>query len=146
MRCRKRLLAQISLAALALLCVCMAHTQAQKLRTPTKVMPPPGAYVADELLVQFSDAQTMQRARALHAQVGATLVREFAFAPWQQVRLVKGMTVATALARYRALPGVVAAQPNYRYTVADTTPNDPSFASQYAHTKMHTPTAWDTTT
>src|SRR5205085_8062648 len=97
-------------------------------------------------LVQFSDAQTMQRARALHAQVGATLVREFAFAPWQQVRLVKGMTVATALARYRALPGGVAAQPNYRYTVADTTPNDPSFASQYAHTKMHTPTAWDTTT
>ena len=153
--------------ALALCHVCRADELVRR-RTPSrlpvvkKVSPPPwltespqtpkaappGAYVAGELLVQFANAQAMRNARALHAQAGATLVREFTFAPWQQVRLAKGVSIDAALACYRALPGVVAVQPNYRYAVADTTPNDPRYLSgeQYAHAKIHTPTAWDMTT
>ncbi len=124
--------------------------------TLKKVSPPPWlseepqparkAYVADELLVQFAGAKALRAARTLAAQAGATVLREFTFAAWQHVRLPRGLSLPTALARYRQMPGVVAVQPNYVYTVADTTPNDALYAQQYGPLKIQAPLAWDTTT
>ncbi len=151
------------LVALALLHACPARAQDAPARARTrqpavrKVAPPDwlteppqapapqDAYVADELLVQFADAHARQAARTFNAQMGATVLREFTFAAWQHVRLPKGLSVGAAQARYRATPGVVAAQPNYRYTVA-ATPNDALFAQQYGPQKIQAPLAWDTTT
>src|SRR5437868_2989046 len=124
---------------LAALYACQLHgfaqqqTQARR-AAPQKSLAPPKSgtqkqtYVAGELLVQFADAQTMRAARALNARTGATVLREFAeFGHWQHVRLLKGVSVEAALNRYRALPGVVSAQPNFVYHLTDTTPNDPNF-------------------
>jgi subtilisin family serine protease len=47
-----------------------------------------------------------------------------------EVDLGPGVTVAQALAAYRAAPGVVSAEPNYLLRAA-WTPNDPSFSSQW---------------
>jgi subtilisin family serine protease len=105
------------------------------------------SYVAGELLVQFADAKALVGARALNAQLGATVLGEFAFAPWQHVRLPPGLSVKAALARYGQMPGVRYAQPNFTYALADTAPNDPRYLSGelYGLAKIQAPPAWDTT-
>jgi subtilisin family serine protease len=120
-------------------------TDDKPLAPPKKIKAQP-AYVVDELLVQFADAKALRGARALNAQTGATVLDEFTFAAWQHLRLPKGLSVKAALARYGKLAGVVAVQPNYVYSLADTTPNDPSYGLQYAPAKIQAPLAWDTTT
>ncbi len=115
---------------------------------PSKAAAPKQTYVANELLVQFADAKALNGARTLNAQVGATVLREFTFAPWQHVRLPAGLSMKAALARYQQMPGVVYAQPNFIYAPTDTNPNDPRFLSgeQYGLAKIQAPLAWDTTT
>ncbi len=146
------------LVALLALYACPRHAHAQT-HTQTRIAPltslPPEtaaqksptrqAYVADELLVQFADTNARRAAQSAHAQLGATVLREFTFAAWQHVRLPKGLSVAAALARYKQMPGVVSAQPNFFYTVA-ATPNDALYAQQYGPVKIQAPLAWDTTT
>ena len=50
------------------------------------------------------------------------------------------------VARYRAMPNVSYAEPDYIVTAADTTPTDPMWASQWDMTRIAAPAAWDTTT
>jgi subtilisin family serine protease len=74
----------------------------------------------------------------------------------RSIQLAPGMDVATALAAYRALPGVVYAEPNYELH-AQETPNDPQFTSQWGlnnvgqtggtpDADIDAPEAWDYTT
>ena len=126
---------------LAMLAVLQAHGIAQQQRGGT----PPGTYVEGELLVKFQAGASPQRPRMANAQVGARMIRDFAPLHWQHVRLPKGMSVSEGLARYRKLPGVLAAQPNYTYKLV-ATPNDPRYGELYGMTKIGAPTAWDTIT
>ena len=144
--------------ALALLHVCLAHADArpparralakkQPVQSPApQKLAPAKTYVEGELLVQYADAKALAAARALNARTGATVLAEFTFGAWQHIRLPAGLSVKPGLALYRKAAGVVAAQPNYVYHLADTTPNDPSYAAQYGLQKIQAPLAWDTTT
>src|SRR5918912_950951 len=90
--------------ALALLHVCLSHTEAHTpvRRAPArksgvqKSVPPKSParaqpYVAGELLVRYADAKALGAARALNAEAGATVLREFTFAAWQHLKLPAGL-------------------------------------------------------
>ena len=103
-----------------------------------------GNYVPTELLVKFKDNNTLSR-QAVHATVGATVLEEFSDLNWQRVRLPAGLGVNEATGRYKQLPGVELAQPNYYYNL-QVTPNDPQFGSMFGMTRISAPAAWDVTT
>jgi thermitase len=56
-----------------------------------------------------------------------------------------GISVAEAVARYRANPNVLYAEPDY-IVHTDVSPNDPLWNQQWDMTKISAPTAWDTQT
>jgi thermitase len=92
-------------------------------------------YVKDAVLVRFKpEARTdgvvlPDVAAAAHASVGATEIREFNGVPGLQlVRLPKGVTVPTAVARYTQNPNVLYAEPDYLRHI-DVVPNDLYFGS-----------------
>jgi subtilisin family serine protease len=64
-----------------------------------------------------------------------------------EVKLPRGADPLNVVARFKALPNVAWAQPNYIYVgdPRELTPNDPSYASQYHHPLMKNNLAWDIT-
>src|SRR5205823_5986584 len=103
-------------------------------------------YVPGELLVKLgSGPSRLQTANSPHNLVGATVLRTFPAVGWQHVRLPEGMSVREGIEAYLALPGVVAAEPNYTLEL-DVVPNDPRYGSQWGLRKISAPTAWDTIT
>jgi subtilisin family serine protease len=102
--------------------------------------------VEGEILVKFAAGpKSARRARSINSQIGARVIREFPLTGWQHVRLPFGLDVSAALALYRSMNGVVAAQPNYIYREA-VTPNDTYYFDQYGMSQIHAPAAWDTQT
>ena len=87
-------------------------------------------YVADELLVKIGGgagsigpkrslraaavSQRLALANRAHAAVGARQLRDYYVVGWQRVKLPKGLGVPQAMARYRAQPGVLSVEPNYK--------------------------------
>jgi len=53
-----------------------------------------------------------------------------------------GLSVRDTLARYRANPNVVYAEPDYIVHVVDVPPNDPRWSEQWDMVKIAVPTAW----
>src|SRR5262249_6486360 len=80
-----------------------------------------------------------------HDVVGAAVLRSFGAIGWEHVRLPNGMTVGKGIKAYLALPGVLAAEPNYVLEPA-AIPNDPRFGSQWALRQISVTNAWDITT
>src|SRR5438128_12579793 len=71
-------------------------------------------YVPGELLVKpGSGPARLQTANSPHNLVGATVLRSFPAIGWEHVRLPEGMSVGRGIKAYLALPGVLAAEPNY---------------------------------
>ncbi|MEK7632019.1 MAG: S8 family serine peptidase [Patescibacteria group bacterium] len=60
-------------------------------------------------------------------------------------RVVAAPSLSAALAQARALPGVVAAEPDVTYRMAGV-PNDPDYTQQAALSTIGAPTAWNTRT
>ena len=89
-----------------------------------------GSYDASSILVRFdgADVPQPQSVAALGRVAGA---RPSLTVPGLvKVDLADSVTVPEALAYYRGLPGVVAAEPNYRVSISATvTPDDPSLSS-----------------
>ena len=104
-----------------------------------------GHIVPGELLVKFDRRTSAKFSRLAVEQIGGELVREFPLVGWQQVKLPPGTSVSDALAHYRSLPGIEAAQPNYIYKTLVTS-NDPRLGDLYGLNKIQAPTAWDRTT
>jgi len=103
-------------------------------------------YVEGELLVKLGAGQTKpQIATSPHTAVGATLLRSFPAIGWEHIRLPEGMTVSQGIKAYLALPGVLAAEPNYTLESA-AIPNDPQFVSQWSLRQIVAPRAWDLAT
>ena len=103
-------------------------------------------HVEGELLVKFAAGpKTARLARSINSQIGARVIKEFPLTNWQHLRLPAGLDVSAALALYKSMSGVVAAQPNYIYREA-VTPDDTYYFDQYGMTKIHAPAAWDTQT
>jgi len=102
-------------------------------------------YAEGELLIRFKRDVTNSRVTLAHAQLGSSIIKEYALTGWQRVRLPKGMTVEEAISHYRELDDVAGVQPNYIYRVL-ATPNDFRFGELYGMAKIQAPMAWDSST
>lgn len=102
-------------------------------------------YVKGELLVKFKVGKSQQQMQAVHSHIGATMLQEFVPIGWQHIKLPDGMNVEEGINKYKNLPEVADAQPNYIYSI-DLTPNDTRYSELYGMAKISAPTAWDTTT
>ncbi|GAB4424367.1 MAG: hypothetical protein Kow0031_03290 [Anaerolineae bacterium] len=105
---------------------------------PSLAQSPPGKgqppFAPGELLVKFQPQAGLAVQQTSLRQAGASLLETLPHSQWQRVRVPVGHELA-AQARLMALPGVVAAGPNYLLTTAQT-PNDPGFSTQWS---LHNP-------
>ena len=117
--------------------------------------------VEGELLVKFRRGTLATQRAVAHGWAGARRLRAFNVVPGlEQVRLPEGVTVKDAIARYRAHPDVVYAEPNYIVHAlqdAQATPNDPQFGTLWGlhntgqsggtpDADIDAPEAWNITT
>ena len=87
---------------------------------------PRGPYEPGELLVRFAPNTNAAQRNLILATRGAGRLRRFGQLDVDHVRLPGGQAVDAALAQFRAMPGVLAVQPNYtRHKIPNTPPNDP---------------------
>lgn len=119
----------------------------------------PPRYVEGELLVKFKGGPRGPAAAVARDRMKHELKHNFDFIGWQHIRLPRGMSVDQALARYKQLPGVLAAEPNYIAQATDSapesvsittglaaSPNDPRFSLQWALPRIGASNAWNVTT
>lgn len=115
--------------------------------TATGQQPSPAAqYVPGEVLVRFRQAATTPRRNAVLARRGAQLIRRFEHVDLHHVRLGRGVSVAAAVAAFRAEPDVFAVQPNFiREISASAPPNDPYWLDNtlYGLQKILAQPAWN---
>ena len=100
------------LRSLALLLVILLATSLISAQAVTS------GFVANELLVKHSGSKASISVASAHSRVGASVKKNYAAVPWQLVKLPAGMTVEEGIALYKKQPGIVAVEPNYRYTIA----------------------------
>jgi len=101
-------------------------------------------YRPNELVVQFRDATTRERALDVMAATGSDVVCSARHVPGLHVVTVpRGMTLAQAIETYRRRTDVQYAEPNYT-DYPFFVPNDPRFDEQWHLTKIGCPVAWDT--
>lgn len=119
---------------------------AQTAAAPLWPVPPAtaGEFKAGELLVQFRPEMPAGLAAAVPAEYGAAHERYLYRSSVALWRVPAGQELAIA-AQLNADPRIAFAEPNYRYTVLDTIPNDPQFSRQWAHPIMQSPAGWDLT-
>ena len=82
--------------------------------------------------------------RGMSQQLGAQVLREARNGEVVTLKLPTGTSVTSAIERFRGVSGMCYAEPNY-LAEATYTPNDPSFGSQWALSKISCPSAWDIT-
>lgn len=101
---------------------------------------PSGSWPADaaagSLLVTTVDAATADAVPGVVARLG------------ERIRLVHAVpgTEARVAAAVRALPGVLAVEPDHYRSYADREPDDPAFPAQWAHQAAQAAAAWEVTT
>lgn len=89
-------------------------------------------FVPNEVLVTFAADSTAQTRRDVVASLGDRSMNEaLRNGGVLRVKLAPGRTVAQAIARYRTMPGVRSAQPNYIYHAA-VAPSDPEYGQLWA--------------
>src|SRR6266536_3888122 len=114
----RRLRSRICFGALVAVSIAVHIAEAggqQQPATNSPTLPARGGdYVEGELLVKFSGGPLKpQIATSPHTVMRATLLRSFPAIGWDHVRLPEGMTVGQGIKGFLALPGVLAAEPNY---------------------------------
>ncbi|HZP81421.1 MAG TPA: S8 family serine peptidase, partial [Chthonomonadaceae bacterium] len=97
-------------------------------------------YVPGEVLVGFRQQTSERHALETLAPLGDSAGQEPVLHA-HRLRLRQGVSVQDALTYLRQQPGVAYAEPNYLLH-ATATPNDPSFASQWALKKIQADQAW----
>jgi len=109
-----------------------------------------------EVLVRFREGASAAQVAAAHSSVGALVVQTFQIVPNLQLVRVPVAGVEEAIARYKADPAVLYAQPNFIYRI-DNTPNDPLYPGMYnlnntgqtggtVDADIDAPEAWDLVT
>ena len=104
-----------------------------------------GRHRPGELMVKFRVNPRSPGVRAAHARIGARVLREFRHVRWTHVKLPPTLSVQSAMAFYRRMPGVEAVEPNYVFQ-ADAIPDDELYEWQWGMDAIHAPEAWDATT
>lgn len=98
--------------------------------------------VRGEALVRFDPAATLAARSSALAGMGGIYHREIEGTGWSHVSLPDGMSVPQGLQALRALPGVLAAEPNNVHRPVRAT-NDPLLGSQYGLSQIAAQQAWD---
>jgi len=112
-----------------------------------RVVSDPQEYVQDQVLVRFKPGTPAHSIAAMHAALGAQVVREFKIVSHLYlVRLPAGVSVKEAIARYRRDKNVLYAEPNLMVQAAATYPSDPLVDDLWGLHTIATPEAWDITT
>jgi thermitase len=101
-------------------------------------------YVPNELLVKFRPGTPARVQAGVHHAIGAAVRGELAALDVEVVTLPTGTDPQQAASVYARDPAVEYAEPNY-VSVANSTPNDPSFAQQWGLSKIQAPLAWNVT-
>ena len=86
--------------------------------------------MAEEALVRFDDKSDASARQTALQNAGFSAQSPVGKGPWQLVYMPSGMTVAAGLSFLKAMPGVLAAEPNHAYRALKT-PNDPLVGSQW---------------
>src|SRR5687767_9370828 len=120
---------------------------------------PSPRFAQGDLLVKFRGGPHSSAAEHARDLMKHEVKRNFDFIGWQHIRLPAGMSVQEGLAQYKALPGVVAVEPNYIQQPIDSVtestsisdglssaPNDPRFKQQWGHHRIGAPDMWNVTT
>ena len=100
--------------------------------------------VPNELLVKFRPGTPARVQAGVHHATGAAVRGELAALDVEVVTLPAGTDPQQAASVYAHDPNVLYAEPNY-LSVANSTPNDPSFAQQWGLSKIQAPLAWNVT-
>ena len=87
-------------------------------------------YDPNHILVRFQTNPATNRTLSIHVP-GAVLGQSLDLVPGLYEVNLNGLSVADALTKFQADPGVISVEPNYLVSSAGT-PNDPIFGSQYA--------------
>lgn len=120
-------LAKRALIGLLLLSVALGGWAVQGQKEPISY-----EYVKDELLVRFKQETPRSVINQVNAAIGAQVLQEFQIVPnLQRVKLPASLSVPEAIARYKAHPNVLYAEPNYihkKTQQAQLTPDDPRFS------------------
>ena len=99
-------------------------------RAARQVVEQPSDYDTSTVLVQFKNGLADSHRDRIVSGFDGTVLRTFRLIPGlAEVRV--GTTVGDALSVLRASNDVIAAEPNYRFQLADV-PNDPNFTNQWA--------------
>ena len=103
------------------------------------------AFRAGELLVRFRpDTNAASRVQVL-TEANGRLIRTLYGSDVELWTVTEGQEQATA-ALLAQDPTVIYAEPNFLYRTAESIPNDPSFANQWAHARIRSGEAWNVTT
>ena len=114
-------------------------------------------FVPGQVLVRFKSGTNLAAAFSVHSTHKAQFLRTYRLpSNLHLVQLPTDLPVEKALDRYRRDPNVLYAEPNYRYRLLDTTPNDPRFEDLWgmnntgqtggaADADINAPEAWDIT-
>ncbi|MCX5789870.1 MAG: S8 family serine peptidase [Elusimicrobia bacterium] len=86
--------------------------------------------MSEEALARFDDKSDASARRTALQNAGFSVQSPVGKGPWQLVYMPSGMTVAAGLSVLKAMPGVLAAEPNHAYRALKT-PNDPLVGSQW---------------
>lgn len=93
---------------------------------PARDAPPTAAHLPGRMLVKFAPGADRSSAHGLVGAAGRR--RLLGLDGWELVRLPSRLPISRALAAYRRLPGVVAAEPDYLFRAAGA-PDDPCMAA-----------------
>jgi hypothetical protein len=108
--------------------------------------PAPGdLFAPGRVLVRF--APGVESSAELFHPFAASFLTKLYGSPVEVWQVPDG-SVLQVVEHLKAQPGVVYVEPDYVYsaTGVELTPNDPSFANQWGHTRMNSTGAWDYTT
>jgi subtilisin family serine protease len=98
-------------------------------------------YLPEEILVKFKPEVSLKEVKALnYAWATLDLARIPRIGVWR-IKIPPGTEVSEMVEKYKGFPGVEYAEPNYlRYVVG--VPNDSSYSSQWALSKIEAEDAW----
>ena len=99
----------------------------------------------DEILVKFLDELPADAINQLVAQVNGQIHAQISGIGVTVLKVPAGEALQAA-GILNTQEGVEYAEPNYLAYAMDTTPNDPSWSSQYGPNRIQAPQAWDVTT
>jgi thermitase len=122
-----------TLAALLLLAMSPVPARANAQGTGRSTRPPidwNAPHRPDSLIVRFRPSARQSSRAALHAAVGARVLRSMDLIPAHLVQFPSGTDIKEAVATYENDPDVLYAEPNYLYR-AELMPDDASFAAQW---------------